>query len=222
MSPARFEPLANYRRRSEEAMCRRARAFFERIRRRRTVREFSDEPVSRELIEDCIRAAASAPSGANRQPWHFAVVGDAQTKRRIREAAEKEESEFYGWRAPQEWLEALEPFATDEHKPFLEQAPYLIVIFAQLHGVDDDGNIVKHYYVNESVGIATGILITALHTAGLATLTHTPSPMGFLNEILQRPRYERPFLVLVVGHPSPQARVPCISKKTLDEVTTFV
>mgnify|MGYP002624074157 FL=1 len=150
------------------------------------------------------------------------VVSDPETKRRIRRAAEKEESDFYGWRAPPDWLEALEPFGTDEHKPFLEEAPYLIVIFAQLHGVDEHGEHFKHYYVNESVGIATGFLITALHTAGLATLTHTPSPMKFLNEILDRPRHERPFLLLVVGHPSPDARVPSIRKKSLAEVASFV
>ena len=222
MNRARFEPLTSYKRRSEKSMRRRVRDFLELIRRRRTVRQFSPDPVPRKLIEDCIRAAATAPSGANRQPWHFVVVSDPEIKRRIREAAEREESDFYGWRAPSEWLQALEPFATDEHKPFLEEAPYLIVIFAQLHGVDDEGDIIKHYYVNESVGIATGILITALHSAGLATLTHTPSPMGFLNEILERPRYERPFLLLVAGHPSAEARVPRISKKTLDEVASFV
>ena len=217
-----FEPLAPRKRRSDAAMMRRAKAFLARIRRRRSVREFSTEPVPRKLIEDCIRAAASAPSGANRQPWYFVVVSDAETKRRIRQAAEAEESDFYGWRAPQEWLDALRPFGTDENKPFLEDAPYLIVIFAQLHGIDDEGHVVKHYYVNESVGIATGILITALHSAGLATLTHTPSPMGFLNEILGRPRYERPFLLLVVGHPASDARVPSITRKKLDEVTSFV
>ncbi len=222
MNDARFEPLAGYCRRPDEEMEDRARDFFEGIRGRRTVREFSNEPVDRAIIEECIRAAATAPSGANRQPWHFAVVADAEVKRRIRKAAEKEEADFYGWRAPEEWLHALEPFATDEHKPFLETAPYLIVIFAQLHGVDDRGEVVKHYYVNESVGIATGFLIAALHSAGLATLTHTPSPMGFLNEILDRPRHERPYLVLVVGHPAEDARVPCISKKTLEEVTSFV
>lgn len=222
MNRARFEPLAHYERRSDESMRRRARDFLELIRQRRTVREFSDEPVRVEVIEDCLRAAATAPSGANRQPWHFVVVSDPPTKRRIREAAEKEESDFYSWRAPPEWLAALQPFGTDEHKPFLETAPYLIVIFAQLHGVDGGGDTVKHYYVNESVGIATGILITALHTAGLATLTHTPSPMGFLNQILGRPRHERPFLLLVVGHPAADARVPSISKKGFDEVTSFV
>lgn len=203
-------------------MARRAGTFHERLRRRRTVRDYSSEEVPREVIEECIRAASTAPSGANRQPWHFVVVTDPDVKREIRAAAEKEEAEFYGWRAPKEWLEALEPFGTNQEKPFLEQAPCLIVIFAQLHGLDESGEIVKHYYVNESVGIATGILITALHQAGLATLTHTPSPMGFLNQILKRPRYERPFLLLVVGHPSGDAVVPTISKKSLEDITTFV
>ncbi len=222
MSKAPFEPLTGYSRLSDEEMERRAHDFFEAIRGRRTVRDFSDEPVERSVIEDCIRAASSAPSGANKQPWHFAVVSDPEVKRQIREAAEKEEADFYGWRAPDDWLHALEPFATDEHKPFLEIAPYLIVIFAQLHGLDEEGEIVKHYYVNESVGIATGFLIAALHSAGLATLTHTPSPMGFLNEILGRPKQERPYLVLVVGHPADNAQVPRIGKKDLDEVASFV
>ena len=177
--------------------------------------------MPREVVERAIRAAGTAPSGANRQPWHFVVVRNQEIKQRIRQAAEKEESEFYGWRAPQDWLEALQQFGTDEHKPFLEVAPYVIVIFAQMHGVDAQGETIKHYYVNESVGIATGILITALHQAGLVTLTHTPSPMRFLNEILGRPRYERPFLILVTGYPADQVRVPKISKKSLDEIASF-
>jgi len=221
-SPSEFEPLSGYRRLPEEEMRRRAIEFHDSIRRRRTVREFSDREVPREVIELAIQAAATAPSGANRQPWHFVVVSEAETKRRLRQAAEKEEAEFYGWRAPDDWLEALTPFGTDENKPFLETAPYLIVIFAQMHGVDAQGSAIKHYYVNESVGIATGLLITALHSAGLATLTHTPSPMRFLNELLDRPRYERPFLILVTGYPDREARVPKISKKSLDEVATFI
>jgi nitroreductase len=222
MSTRRFEPLSHYRRLPDRLMARRAGSFQERMRRRRTVRDYSSAEVPREVIEECIRAASTAPSGANRQPWHFVVVTDPEVKRQIRQAAEKEETEFYGWRAPKEWLEALEPFGTNQEKPFLEQAPYLIVIFAQLHGLDESGEIVKHYYVNESVGIATGILITALHQAGLATLTHTPSPMGFLNQILERPRYERPFLLLVAGHPSGDAVVPSISKKSLEDIATFL
>lgn len=202
-------------------MRQRAADFAEEMQRRRTVRHFSDRGVPREVIEDCLRAAGTAPSGANRQPWHFVVVTDAAAKSRIRQGAEKEEREFYERRAPEEWLEALRPLGTDEHKPFLETAPYLIAIFAQLHGVDAEGRQFKHYYVNESVGIATGMLITALHLAGLATLTHTPSPMRFLNEILDRPAHERPYLLLVVGYPAEDAVVPDIEKKPLEKVTTF-
>lgn len=222
MKSSRFEPLSSYRGYPEGEMRQRAVDFHRQVERRRTVREFSSRAVPLEVIENCIRAAATAPSGANRQPWHFVVINDPGIKQQIRIGAEKEEADFYGWRAPEDWLEALEPFATDKHKPFLEIAPYLIVIFAQMHGVDEDGNKIKHYYVNESVGIATGILITALHDAGLVTLTHTPSPMRFLNDLLDRPRYERPFLVLVVGHPGESAQVPKISKKTLEEVSTFL
>lgn len=220
--PARLVPLRGYPELPDEEMARRARDFLEDIRRRRTVREFSERPVPRAVIEDCLRAAGSAPSGANMQPWHFVVVGDPEVKRRIRKAAEDEEREFYRHRAPQEWLDALAPLGTDENKPFLETAPWLIAIFAETLGRLPDGRKVKHYYVQESVGIATGLLITALHRAGLATLTHTPSPMAFLNEILERPRNERPFLLLVVGHPADDARVPDIGKKPLDEIVSFV
>ncbi|HVS63786.1 MAG TPA: nitroreductase family protein [Thermoanaerobaculia bacterium] len=201
-------------------MKQRAREWLEEIRRRRTVRHFSDRTVPREVIEDCVRAAATAPSGANKQPWHFAIVSDPAVKSRIREGAEAEEREFYGRRAPEEWLEALEPFETDANKPFLEVAPYLIVIFAQLSGRAEDGSKIKHYYVKESVGIATGFLIAALHHAGLACLTHTPSPMRFLNDILARPANETPFLVLVVGYPEEGARVPDIGKKRFEEIAT--
>jgi nitroreductase len=203
-------------------MRRRAAEVLADLRRRRTVRHFSDRPVDRAIIEDCLLAAGTAPSGANLQPWHFVVVSDPALKRQIREGAEKEEREFYGGRAPQEWLDALAPLGTDEHKPFLETAPYLIAIFAQSYGVLPDGRKVKNYYVQESVGIATGMLITALHHAGLASLTHTPSPMGFLNVILQRPANERPFLLLVVGHPAADAQVPDIGKKALAEIATFL
>jgi iodotyrosine deiodinase len=202
-------------------MLERARAFAEEMRRRRTVRQFAPDPVPRALIENCLRAAGSAPSGANQQPWHFVAVSDAALKRRIREAAEAEEKEFYGGRAPDEWLEALAPLGTDARKPFLETAPWLIAIFAERYGRGSGDDRVKHYYVSESVGIATGMLITALHHAGLATLTHTPSPMAFLNEILDRPGRERPFLLLVTGYPDPEARVPVIRKKALDEIATF-
>jgi len=222
MAEPNFVPLATYREYPVEEMKDRAAEFEAEIRRRRTVREFSERPVPREIIEDCLRAAGTAPNGANLQPWHFVVVGDSALKTKIREAAEKEEYEFYHHKAPREWLDALAPLGTNEHKPFLEAAPYLIVIFAQTHGLLPDGRKVKHYYTQESVGIATGFLIAALHHAGLASLTHTPSPMGFLNELLGRPAHERPFLVLVVGYPHDHATVPAITKKPLEEIATFL
>jgi nitroreductase len=222
MKEARFVPLAHYQEVPEAEMERRAADFYAEMRRRRTVRQYSERPVPRAVIEACVRAAGTAPSGANLQPWHFVVVSDPATKRQIREAAEVEEREFYERRAPQEWLEALAPLGTDAEKPFLESAPCVIAVFVQSYGVRPDGSRLKHYYATESVGIATGILITALHHAGLATLTHTPSPMGFLNEILGRPDNERPFLLLVVGYPATDARVPVIDKKSLQEITTFV
>ena len=215
-------PIPDYRAYPEEDMLRRAADFYADIRRRRTVREFSDRPVPRAIIEDCVRAAGTAPNGANLQPWQFVVVSDAEIKRRIRVAAEEEEWAFYAEKAPQEWLDALAPLGTDANKPFLETAPYLIAIFAQRFGLLPDGRKVKHYYTVESVGIATGILITALHYAGLASLTHTPSPMDFLNNILGRPANERPFLLLVVGYPTEDARVPDIAKKPLEEIATFL
>jgi len=217
-----FIPYTSYQEYPVGEMKRRAAEFYADMRRRRTVREFSDRPVPREVIEDCLRAAGTAPNGANMQPWHFVVVSDPALQRRIRLEAEKEEHEFYHHKAPPEWLEALAPLGTDEHKPFLEFAPYLIVILAQSYGVLADGRKVKHYYVQESVGIATGILITALHHAGLVSLTHTPSPMGFLNDILGRPSHERPFLILVVGYPAEGAQVPMLAKKPLEEIATFI
>jgi nitroreductase len=186
------------------------------------VRDFSAEPVPREIVEIAIRAAGAAPNGANMQPWHFAVVSDPAVKRQIRGAAEEEERAFYNERAPEEWLEALAPLGTDWRKPFLETAPYLIAIFAQRYGLTEAGRKVKNYYVQESVGIATGFLIAALHHAGLATLTHTPSPMDFLGQILGRPANEKPFLLLVVGYPAPDAQVPAITKKPLEEIASFV
>ncbi|MBI3160313.1 MAG: nitroreductase family protein [Chloroflexi bacterium] len=203
-------------------MARRAEAFYAEVRRRRTVRDFSDRPVARQVIESCLRAAGTAPNGANMQPWHFVVVSDLEVKRRIRLAAEEEEKAFYSERAPQEWLEALAPLGTDWRKPFLEIAPYLIAVMAQSYSLLPSGKKVKNYYVQESVGIAVGFLIAALHHAGLATLTHTPSPMGFLNEILNRPANERPYLLLVVGYPAADASVPDIAKKPLDEIATFL
>ncbi len=213
-------PLSGYREYPVEEMCARALSFYEDVNRRRTVRDFSDRQVSREVIENALRAAGTAPSGANLQPWHFAVVTSAQTKRRIREAAEYEEREFYERRASEEWLETLQPLGTDANKPFLETAPYLIAVFQQKWGYQN-GERVNHYYPSESTGLATGLLITALHHAGLAMLTHTPSPMNFLNEILGRPENERPFLLLVVGYPAPDARVPNIARKELAEFTSF-
>ena len=218
-----FVPLPDYREYPEAEMMQRARQFHLEMKRRRTVRHFSSRPVPRAVIESCLRAATTAPSGANLQPWHFVVVSDPETKHRIRLAAEEEERHFYQHRAPQEWLDALAPLGTDEHKPFLEHAPYLIAIFAQKYGRLTDGRQVKHYYPLESVGLATGMLIAALHIAGLATLTHTPSPMKFLNEILGRPKSsERPFLLLVAGYPDRNATVPAIGRKPLDDVVTYV
>ncbi len=215
-------PLAGFEEYPVDEMRRRAEAFYAEVDRRRTVREFSDRPVPREIIENALKAASTAPSGANLQPWHFVVVSGAETKKKIREAAEVEEREFYEHRASSEWLEALAPLGTDSNKPFLETAPYLIAIFLQKFGTLPDGRKVKHYYPTESTGIATGILITALHHAGLATLTHTPSPMKFLNEILGRPKNERPFLLLVAGYPADDAEVPDITRKNLEEFASFV
>lgn len=215
-------PLDQYREYPIEEMRERVEAFYADIERRRTVREFSDRPVPRDIIETAIKAAGTAPSGANLQPWHFVVVSGAEAKKKIREAAEIEEREFYEHRASAEWLKALGPLGTDSDKPFLETAPYLIAIFLQKYGLLEDGRKVKHYYPTESTGIATGLLIAALHQAGLATLTHTPSPMKFLNKILGRPSSERPFLLLVAGYPAESARVPDIKRKALPEYVTFV
>lgn len=223
MTAARpFVPLTTFVEHSPDEMKTRAREFYEEIRRRRTVREFSSRPVSRDVIDDCLRAAGTAPSGANLQPWHFVVVSDAEVKKKIRAAAEVEEREFYSGKAPPEWLEALAPLGTDEHKPYLETAPYLIAVFAQNYALLPDGGKVKNYYVTESVGIALGFLIAALHHAGLATLTHTPSPMGFLQTVLNRPANERAYLLLVVGYPAEDVRVPDITKKPLDDIATFL
>ncbi|MFI2811868.1 MULTISPECIES: nitroreductase family protein [Microbulbifer] len=214
--PLQFEPLG------ETEMCSRASAFYQLMRRRRTVRDFSAAPVPRAVIEDAIRTAGSAPSGANMQPWHFVVAESAEIKRRIRLAAEEEEREFYQRRASEEWLQALEPLGTDAHKPFLETAPYLIVVFLKKFTSAGDGERRKNYYTSESVGIATGMLIAALHNAGVATLTHTPSPMRFLNQILGRPATEKPYMILVAGLPAEGAEVPAIDKKPLGEIADFV
>jgi nitroreductase len=203
-------------------MLARARDFADEMQRRRTVRDFSDRPVPWAVIEECLRAAGSAPSGANQQPWHFVAVSDSAVKQRIRAAAETEEREFYGHRAPPEWLEALAALGTDANKPFLETAPWLIAVFIRRFERLPDGTKRKHYYTDESVGLATGLLLAAVHHAGLVSLTHTPSPMKFLNEILGRPKdLERPFLLLVVGYPAANATVPDISRKALAEIVTF-
>jgi len=198
-----------------------SRSFLENIIQRRTVRDFSDKPVPIEIIENAIKSASSAPSGANKQPWHFVIVKDPVLKKEIRIAAEKEEKEFYEHRASDDWLEDLNQFGTDWHKPFLEIAPYLIVVFKQSYDLGKRGKR-KNYYVNESVGIASGFLLTALHNAGLATLTHTPSPMGFLEKILKRPKNEKAVLLIPVGYPAENAKVPDLKKKSFQEVVTII
>lgn len=217
-----FVPHTEYTEYPANQMKKRARSFYEDVKRRRTVREFSNRDIPREVIEDCLLAAGTAPNGANMQPWHFVVVQNPKIKSKIRVEAEKEEKEFYERRASEEWLKALEPLGTDESKPFLEDAPCLIAIFAESYGITENGDKVRNYYVKESVGIATGMLITAIHNAGLVSLTHTPSPMGFLNDILDRPDNERPFLLLVVGYPKEGVKVPDITKKPLEEIATFM
>ncbi|POF33711.1 nitroreductase family protein [Roseibium marinum] len=213
-------PLPDRRQFTDMEMQTRADAFLEDVRTRHTVREFTDRPVDRTVIETCVRAAGTAPSGANHQPWHFVAISSAELKRKIREAAEEEERRFYDGGAGDAWIKALEPIGTNADKPHLEIAPWLIVIFAQRWGTYDDGTRYKHYYVPESVGIATGLLITALHHAGLSTLTHTPNPMKFLNEILDRPEAEKPVMILAVGHPDEDATVPAVAKikKPLEEI----
>ncbi|KUJ82805.1 nitroreductase family protein [Microbulbifer flavimaris] len=216
-----FIPLG-FERLSEDEMARRSHSFLASMKQRRSVRDFSAEPVPRRVIEDAILTAGSAPSGANMQPWHFSVVGSTELKRQIRLAAEEEEREFYQRRASAEWLDALAPLGTDAHKPFLETAPWLIVIFLKKFSSSESGERLKNYYTAESVGIATGMLIAALHNAGVATLTHTPSPMKFLNEILGRPSTEKPYMILVAGLPAEGAEVPAIEKKALDEIADFL
>ncbi|MEX0646155.1 MAG: nitroreductase family protein [Balneolaceae bacterium] len=217
-----FIPFSNYMEYAAEEMKERAVSFRKDMQRRRTIRNFSDRDIPDGVIEECIMAAGTAPNGANLQPWHFVVVKDPAIKKKIRTAAEKEEKEFYDNRASEEWLEDLKALGTDDQKPFLEKAPCLIAIFSKRYGLTESGRKKRHYYVKESVGIATGILITALHHSGLATLTHTPSPMSFLNDILNRPENERPFLLLVVGYPEKNAKVPDIKKKSLSEISTFL
>ena len=212
--------LEGYDRPKTAEMLSRAEAVLSSLQTRRTIRDFSSEPIPRDVIETCIKAAGTAPSGANQQPWHFVAISAPDAKRRIREAAEEEERAFYGGKASEDWLDALAPLGTDAEKPFLETAPWLIAVFAQRRG--EDGG--KHYYVNESVGLAVGMLIAALHSAGLGTLTHTPAPMGFLNEICDRPQNEKPFVLMVVGYPADNATVPqhALSKKSLAQISTFI
>ena len=215
-----FVPLRSYREYPVAEMIQRSRQFAADMQRRRSVRQFSARPVPRAVIEACIEAAGTAPSGAHQQPWHFVVVSDPAVKRAIRSAAEAAEAEFYAT-APAEWLAALAPLGTDAHKPYLESAPYLIAVFAERYGLGPDGSRQPHYYVMESVGIAAGFLLAALHHAGLVTLTHTPNPMGFLNQVLQRPSNERAVMIVVAGYPAPDARVPDLQRKPVSAIATF-
>jgi len=215
-----FVPLLSYREYPVAEMIQRSRQFADDMQRRRTVRQFSDRPVPRSIIEACIETAGSAPSGAHQQPWHFVVIGDPAVKRAVREAAETAEAEFYAT-APAEWLSALAPLGTDARKPYLETAPWLIAVFAERHGLGEDGERKPHYYVMESVGIASGFLLAALHHAGLATLTHTPNPMGFLNQVLERPPNERAIMMVVAGYPAPGVMVPDLRRKPLATIATF-
>ncbi|TQV86539.1 nitroreductase family protein [Aliikangiella coralliicola] len=218
------KPLPDFIEYSPEEMEQRSEEFYNEIKRRHTVRMFSDRPVDRKIIENCLKAAGTAPSGANHQPWHFAVISNPEVKTAIRDAAEKEERAFYEGRAGEEWLDALSPLGTDDHKPYLEKAPWLIAIFAQQRGGVTVEEERKNYYVRESVGIATGFLINALHHSGLTTLTHTPKPMTFLNEICQRPKTEKAYILLVVGYPSDDATIPdhATIKKPLEDICSFI
>jgi nitroreductase len=223
MNEPRFLPLKSYRELPPDVMQQRVDEFEELLQRRRTVRQFSDRPVPRSIIEKCLLAAGTAPSGAHQQPWHFVAVSDPATKAKIRIAAEEEERNFYHRRAPKEWLDALRPLGTDEHKPYLETAPWLIAVFLKRYERLPDGTKVKHYYTDESVGIAMGFMIAAVHSAGLVSLTHTPNPMSFLTDILDRPRaIERPYLLLVVGYPGADAVVPDLVRKPLSGISTFM
>ncbi|MBW1695227.1 MAG: nitroreductase family protein [Deltaproteobacteria bacterium] len=222
MVKPRFSLLSDYPQYPQELMKQRSYEFYKAMEKRRSVRNFSDRPVDRTIIENCLRAAATAPSGANMQPWYFVIVSDPAVKRKIREASEKVEQAFYSQNGTRKWVKELKPLGTGPEKPFLETAPYLIVVFSRYYSLLPDGGKRKHYYVIESVGIATGILITAIHHSGLACLTYTPARMGFLNRILSRPKNERPFLILVVGYPSADAVVPDITKKPFNEVAVFI
>jgi iodotyrosine deiodinase len=222
MSGGIFVPYTAYREYPVEQMKQRTADFFAEMKRRRSVRDFSNRPVPLEIIQDCIRAAARAPSGANNQPWTLVVVSDPEVKKQIHQAAEAVEREFYTSEATKDWVDALDHLGTNQFKPFLLTAPYLIAIFAQRHGYDADGRKKKHYYVQQSVGIATGFLITALHHAGLTSLTYTPAKMAFLNKLLSRPSNEKPFMILVTGYPADDVQVPVLQKKSLEEVAVFI
>jgi iodotyrosine deiodinase len=217
-----FIPFKNYVRYSEGEMKQRSGDFYKLVNRRRTIRNFSDKNVPREIIENCVKAAGTAPSGANLQPWHFVIISDPNIKKQIRTAAEKEELEFYTSRAPKEWLNALKKLGTTPEKSFLETAPFLIAVFSRSYDINSEGKKRKNYYPVESAGIACGILITAIHYSGLAALTHTPSPMKFLNKILNRPVNEKPFLILVVGYPAENAEVPDIKRKPFEEISNYI
>lgn len=219
----KYVPLSGYEDLTEAEMQSRADSVLTTLLKRRSIRDFSHKPVPRALIESCIKAASTAPSGANHQPWYFVAISNPDIKRQIRIAAEAEEAEFYGKRASEEWLDALAPLGTDARKPFLEIAPWLIAVFAQKRGGEKTGQAKKNYYITESVGLATGMLVTALHSAGLGTLTHTPAPMGFLRDICERPKDEKPFVLMVVGYPAKAATVPkhALIKKDLSEISTF-
>jgi len=220
-----FEAVAlpDFQEKSQDEMRAAADAFYERVRKRHTVRDFSDRPVPRDIIEKCLLAAGTAPNGANHQPWHFSAISNQDMKSKIRVAAEEEERTFYAGRAGEEWLQALKPIGTDPEKPFLEKAPWLISIFGKRRSIGADGRQYKNYYVPESVSIATGFLLLALHEAGLCTLTHTPNPMSFLTQICERPSTDKPYILLVVGYPDENAAIPkhALEKKRLSEISTF-
>ncbi len=220
MKKEKHIPLNNYTKYSDNQLVEKSVLFLDKMNSRRSVRTFSSESIPIEVIQNAIKTASTAPSGANKQPWHFAVVVNPEVKKQIRIAAEKEEKEFYSNKAPEDWLKDLEQFDTNEHKPFLEKAPYLIIVFEEKYKVKSDGEKEKNYYVKESVGLATGILLTALHNLGIATLTHTPSPMKFLSEILNRPKNETPFLLVVAGYPEKGTVVPNIERKNLEQIWT--
>jgi len=223
LNNAKFIPLEGFEIRDSDTMTARSCDFLNLMKGRRTVRDFSDRPVPKAVIENAILTAGRAPSGANKQPWHFAAISDPAVKTKLRAAAEEEEREFYGGKASETWLKDLEQFGTDDHKPFLEIAPWLIAVFRQTYGIDEKtGERTQNYYVHESAGIASGFLIAALHNAGLATLTHTPSPMGFLNEVCGRPKNERPIMLIVTGYPAEGAVVPVIDKKSLQEISSWI